>query len=1179
MHFKALCSPGRWLAGIPKQSLLAMKFTALLLIVACLQVSAKGYAQKVTLSLKNASLEQVFNQVKQQTGLSFIWDESMLKQTHRVSIDVKNATVSEVMDYCLKDQSLTYQVIGKIIVIKQGTKTTQSANNSIDAMPPPIDVRGRVINEKGEPVVASVLVKGTLNGTTSNANGYFELKNVDENATLVISSVTIETFEVKVNGKTDLAVLNAKLKITALDDVQVTVNTGYQKIPKERITGSFVLIDNETLNRSVGENVLDRIKYLTSGLNFQPNVEYTGRSAITIRGISTINANKQPLIVVDNFPYDNDISTINPNDVESITVLRDAAAASIWGTRAGNGVIVITTKKGQFNKRINVQFNTNVTIGEKPRIFKEQVMSSKDVIDVQRKLFNNGFYNDYDDVYPSFNYFPALPQVAEILLAERRGEINQTEVDAQIAALENNDVRNDVNKYLLQRSIYQQYALNISGGSEKFNYYGSIGYDRNQPSSVRDMQERITVRFDNTLRPFRKMEINGFIVYTKSKTESNSLLYTSFLGNGINIVAPYTNLADNTGNPSSIPNDFRIKYLDTLSYPGLLDWYYRPLDELKNNNNNTNQMDVRLGAGLKYNILSGLDAELKYQYQESGINGRNLYSQETFFTRSFINQYMNQDAFGTTVYPIPLGGILDLSNSRLTSWNVRGQLNLNRRWGSHDVSILGGIETREANINRDNNNRKYGYDERTNQTIPVNYTVQYPTRPDGGTRTIPSIGGISGNLNRYVSYFGNGSYTFREKYSFTVSGRLDQSNFFGVKANQRRVPLWSSGFAWDISKEKFLKINWFSYLRLRATYGYNGNTNNSAVAYPTIQYPGTNPDGATYAVLQTTPNPQLRWEKVRIINFGIDLETRDKRLSGTLEYYHKRGIDLISEIIVDPTVGVRNYIGNNATIKGNGIDLTLNTVNINSHSFKWATTFLLSHNTDEVINYEVQPITTAEYRNDAVPVIGKPLYKLYGYHWAGLDPSNGNPRGYVEGKAEDFTDVLINAKPADMFYGGPSLPRWFGSFINTFNWRGLSLSFNVTYKLGYYFRRSSINYGVLFNNWGGHSDYNLRWKTPGDEAFTNVPSMPDVADSRDIFYTYSSVLIEKADHVRLQDIRLGYDITQLPFKGISIQKLQLYIYANNLGIIWRLNKHKLDPDYGSAIPPAKTIAAGLRLNF
>jgi len=287
----------------------------------------------------------MFSAIETQTNYVFFYNYELLNDAKAVSIEVKDVSLQDALKLLFKNQPLDFVIKQQTVFITKKNSTT--VLNEELPLPPPIDIKGRVVNEKGEPVIVTVTVKGTKNATSTDVNGVFALKEVDENSTLVITGVNIETYEVKVNGRNDLATISTKTRIVEGLDVQV-VSTGYQDIPKERATGSFVKIDNELINRRVSTDILSRIDGITSGLIFNTNRRQA--NDISIRGRSTIFANDKPLIVVDNFPYDGDINNINPNDIESINILKDAAAASIWGARSGNGVIVIVTKKGRFTQ-------------------------------------------------------------------------------------------------------------------------------------------------------------------------------------------------------------------------------------------------------------------------------------------------------------------------------------------------------------------------------------------------------------------------------------------------------------------------------------------------------------------------------------------------------------------------------------------------------------------------------------------------------------------------------------------------------------------------------------------------------------------------------------------------------------------------------------------------------------
>ncbi|HXO76026.1 MAG TPA: TonB-dependent receptor plug domain-containing protein, partial [Puia sp.] len=465
------------------------------------------------------------------------------------------------------------------------------------------DITGKVVGEHGEPLDGvTIMIVAERRGAYTMNGGVFTIKAVPANAVLQVSSVGYELEQLKpVFGKA--MTIRMKIKANQIQNAEVTYNTGYQNVAKERATGSFVQISGEELNRQVGQDGLKKLFTITSGLLYSPNTA----SKIQIRGMSTINAVTNPLIVVDGFPYEGqgpqgDISglltELNPNDIASVTVLRDAAAASIWGIRAANGVVVITTKKGGFNKKPSISLNSSVTIGAKPNLGYIKTMSSADEIAFEESQFNKGIYNAYDDSYPGFNSYPSLPNVAELLLAVRAHKITQAQADAQINVYEHHNVQDDIKKYILQKSVAQQHHVSFSGGNASYSYYASVGYDQNNGGTTNakgDGFSRYTLSFSNTYRPVENLELTGTIGYTQDKLYGNSLPWLSMMPLG-NYVTPYTMLADAHGNPLAIPYQNRLAFQDTARSPGLLDWHYRPLAEQKYYDKINNEYHVRFGG-------------------------------------------------------------------------------------------------------------------------------------------------------------------------------------------------------------------------------------------------------------------------------------------------------------------------------------------------------------------------------------------------------------------------------------------------------------------------------------------------------------------------------------------------------------------------------------------------------
>lgn len=1164
---------------------------------------------QVSILVTNASLEAVFKQIEAQTGYTFYYAKSTLNGGELITINLPRAKLSKALDIILKGKNVTWQINNKAIIIALQKDKTFENRLKFDTIPK-FTVVGKVRGAAGEALMGvSVLIKGTSKGSSTDSEGIFTLPNVQRNEILIFRSLGYETQQLKIAGQDSVNVA-LKLHIKDIKGIEV-LSTGYQDISKERATGSFVQLNNELLNRKVSTNILDRFTEITSGLNFNPqSLNSNTRNALQIRGISTLIANGLPLIVVDGFAYDNTqnatlpqlysyLNNINPNDIESITILKDAAAASIWGARSGNGVIVINTKKGKFNQKTRIQFNTSINFSEKSRINDMNIMSPAETVNFEKSLFDRDFYRNEENAGQDFQYYRTLiPPVYELLIAQRDGLISPALANQKISFYSTHDVRCDIKKYFIQNRINQQYALNISGGTSNYTFYTSIGYDKNRSEKVGNSDDRITLRFNNTFRPLRKVELNGYIVFTQTNEKNNGISYDRFF----DATSPvYNQLADENGNAMPITYGLRTFFTSNPNNTDYLDWQYRPLEEIRNNNNETKQVNSRIGGTLKYTFIKGLNAEIGGQYEVGNKDERLVYNMQSYTTRNLINLYLFRDINGKLQYPVPLNGILDNGSTKLQSWNIRGQLNFNRRLNVHEVNLLAGIEAREVQSDVDFS-RKYGYDI-DNGTFSKNpdYVTLYQLNPDRTISvTIPANDYMQGVLNRARSYYANASYTLMDRYTISGSIRRDGANLFGVKANDKVVPLWSSGLLWNISNEGFYSSAWLPELKFRISYGFNGNTRNEATTYPTIRhYPDVGlVSGLNYAVIETPPNPSLKWERVQILNIGVDFGSRNGRVNGTIEYYKKNGLDLINNIQIDPTrystsAGTASYIGNGASIKGNGLDFSLTTENINNHNFRWQTALLFSYNEEKVtsLGYNSSAAFTSglAYAYEGALQVGRPLFALYSFRWAGLDASNGDPMGYVKGNIVPYnvalssTGSVFNTKPEDMIYHGQANPRYWGAFRNTFSYKQLSISVNILYKAGHYFRRPSVNYYTLYTNINGHNDYSKRWQKPGDELVTNIPSLPLMPDGiRDQFYQFSEILVERADHIRLQDIRLDYILRRAKSANFPFENVSIYAYVNNIGLLWVANRQGLDPEWSQthvSIPPSKTFAIGLTINF
>jgi TonB-linked SusC/RagA family outer membrane protein len=1175
MHFKLL-SP-------TPQLIKMMKLLSLFLILGLGLVSARTAAQTISLSEKQATLKQVFKAITAQAkGYEVFYNSDQVNTNLKVDAAISKVSLEEALTTVLKSTPYTYTIEGKTIVISPKPPAPQvQANADLPMAPPRVDVRGKVVNEKGEPLAGvSVLVKGTKRGTSTDENGVFELKGLSEDAVLQFKGVNIEAYETPLKGRTEFN-FTAKAKVSRLEDVEITaVNTGYQTIPKERSTGSFVQIDRELINRKVSTNILDRLDGITSGLIFNRNKNAAAvESDILIRGRSTLFGQVSPLIVVDNFPYDGDISNINPNEVESITILKDASSASIWGVRSGNGVIVITTKKGKAGQTPRITFNTNVTFGNKPDQYYQSTADARTYLDFESRLYATGYYNSRIAI-PYYLLAPAV----DIFARRKSGQITAADSAAQIDALAGYDVRRDLDKYFYRPTVSQQYALTISGGTASNQYFLIAGYDNTQNSQVGTSQNRVTLNAKNNLIIIpNRLELNTNVAFTSSGTTLNPGAFN-------NTYPIYQRLVDDNGKAIPIYSAYRKSWLDTIGQGQLLDWTNRPYDELSYADDHVRLNDYRIAATLKYTINSNLDLTLLYQYQNGRSTENNLHSQDTYFTRDYITRFTQVDYSNKTITrPVPLGGILESSSSQFSSNSGRALLNYNGMVSKNgQLNVLGGIEIKDYQ-SFSYNRTQFGYNDVNATEVQISPVNQYATFPAGLQSQISATNNQIGKVDRYLSYFANAGYTHNRKYLANLSARKDESNLFGVNANQKGVPLWSAGLGWIASSEKWFTSNVLSYFKLRLTYGYNGNIDKSTSAYTTASAIGTSIFLQPAVSLINPPNPDLTWEKTSIINAGIDFGLFRGKVQGSVEGYYRKGSGLIGLSSVATQTGITQFRQNIADMSGKGVDVTVSATPVN-RLIKWNITALYSYNTDRIDRYFLTAAGVKRYVTNinVTPYEGRSWSSVFAYKWNGLNPATGDPQGFVGGVSSvDYTKLTNPTSTDEIEYVGAGRPTHFGSIRNTFSYKRLSLSFNMTYELGFYFRRNSVNYTNVVSsttNYGiatiVHGDLANRWQKPGDELTTNIPSfIYPVNSARDEFYTYSMALIEKGDHLRLRDIQLSYDLNLLGYKNSPVRNARLYLYANNIGILWRANKYGIDPNAVTGIPAPFAISAGVNVDF
>ncbi|MEL1241205.1 SusC/RagA family TonB-linked outer membrane protein [Flavobacterium flavipallidum] len=1170
------------------------KFTALFLLL-FLFFASNVMAQSsktVTITGNNLTLQNVFSSITKQTGYVFFYNMKILENAKPVNVNIKKKPISEALNLVLQGQSYSYSIQDKTIVI--------TANNSDKSSTDIINIEGRVLNEKNIPHIGVyVWVIGTKNGAITDADGGFALNNVSSNAVVEVSGVAIETTRIVVDGRSKITVI-AKEKLTELDEL--VVNNGYQKISKLRSTGSVATVTSEQLDKIPVSNVMHQLEGQVAGLELDildsdntfvyGNLYGDGAGKTSynfrIRGKSTYSSNAMPLIVLDGTPTELDIRTLNPKDIEKITFLKDAAAAAIYGARSANGVMVIETKKGKQGKT-RFSASQNYGIANKTSLNKLPLMNSSQILNLEQELVDKNMIADPSKATSLYNSTP-ISQGVEYMFQEKRGTITTAQKNAFLDQLRSQNNYDQITKYLMRSSETSNYNFSFSGGDTNgYTYYTAASFSNEKTQAVGTGGKRMTFTVNQDFKLLNYLKVSTSLKGSFFNFDQNGL-GLSPLGASLTTYLPYNSIVDNSGNSVSYYRRFYSADTDRLEGYGYLPWKYNYIDELNNSNRNTKENNYSANISVTAPLFKGLDAIGTYYIENSNADNRNLYNQNTFYTRDFINNAtFYNTATGVLTRAIPLGAINQSNRFIKDSYTARGQLAYNSLFANkHAVELLGGIEFRQTKEGQQSGTL-YGYNEDAQTSIDIPsmiYTSVY-----GATNTAIYNNLLKNQRRRFLSYYGNGSYSYDNRYTISGSIRLDDYNNFGVDKSYRRTPLWSTGFKWNITNESFMSNqNVFNNLSLRASYGYNGNI--SLTTFPFTNISLANVDYFSqqpYAFISAAANPTLRWEKTGILNFGIDFSVLDSRLNGTVEYYKKKSTDLLQDFPVSPFYGLPNntLVRNTATLDSHGIDLNLSGVLVKSKDFGLDMSLVTTYNTNEV--------TDSRYTNYSLylngtgstpPIVGYGLNSIFAFRNAGLNASGVTQVYDKDGNIVQATTALKDI--ADMKYMGTSTPKYYGSLSANLSYKKLSLYLLATYKLDYVLFKPSFNQYVsrynTFNGYDLNAEIDQRWRNPGDEATTTVPGVRGMGGYSFARFLFSDNRVIDGDHIRFKEISLKYDFSDL-FANTFIEGASLTCSARNLGLIWRKNKDGLDPDFlpytgtSMKLPPSALYTVGFNFNF
>lgn len=1166
------------------------------LLLVCVSIFVSALAQQTRIPVADA-----LEQIAKKYNAKFAYEHSIVQGKTVLKSDFANArNLEEALKNALYQNNLLFLYVseGNYTIV---TRDINKTNVSITIEPGASKtnetyITGKVVDESGSPMPGATVKTNSSNQTyITNSTGDFSMFVTPSATEASVFYIGYEPASQKINANTKSLRFVLKPALNQLEEVNV-VATGYQKISKERATGAATVVTAKEIEKVPVPNLLYRLETMIPGVkitlnsgdnsfvygNTMTSINSGTRSRgssdynMAIRGRSSLRGESFPLVVIDGAISENDISTINPDDVENVTFLKDAAAASIWGVRAANGVMVITTKRGKNNQAPSINFSINAGVSNHPNLSELPIMSAAQTIAFEQELVNKNLV-----IAPSNTTALGQPvaAVTDLTFKLRAGTITQSDYDAAIARYAAIDSRGQVEDYLLRPSNNQTYNFSVSGGNNYSNYFYSASYAEENPYAIGNNGKRLTVTLNNTFKLFKVATLSTNVKGAFLKYQNNGTSLNSLYSPAATTFMPYNQLVDDNGNRVSYSRKYYEGWVNTLYPKGFLNWGYNAIDEIENADNTQKDNNYSVNVNLSVPVFKGLTANAYYANEFGFSNARRFYNENTFYYRDFVNGYTPIPTTGnaTNSLGLPKGaGILNSQNTTANNYTVRGQLNYDRMFGTdHQITAIAGSEIRETNAGQ-TSGTLYGYNMGTGLSRPVDFNTPYPTIAGYSSSLGGSYPGLQDKKRRFLSYYSNAAYTYKTKYTLSASVRYDDYNNFGLDRSYRATPLYSFGAKWDAHKETFFKnVSWLSNLSLRATYGVNGNISTTMYPFTWISVsPADFVTGLPSASIIAPANPELRWEKTYVSNLALDFGFLNNRLSGSVDVYRKNGKDLVYEFPINGTYGVTTLSRNSTAMTGKGVDAALNAILLTNKDWEVASRVNYAYNTNNIDDTRFIP-SSSFYASPAYGSLlaGYPSDKVFVYRNAGLDAAGLTLVYDEKGNKLSANQNVTNV--AALKYVGRNTPSHFGSFVQSVRYKDFTLMAVASYQFGSVFLKptvssySSSRLGVRYDL---HEDVAKRWQKAGDEATTNIPGMAGTFAATSLLrYQQSDVNVQKGDYVRLRELSLSYKI---PTEKITskIKGATFAFNVRNLGLLWTANKEGLDPD---VLPNLSSTTLGL----
>lgn len=1195
----------------PTPKLFLWSFLALFTLIS-FSIKAQDAKNNLSIQVKNVKLSDAVKAVSRQAKKQFFYNADQLDKNPKVSLSVRNKSLEFVLTTLLEGTNITF-VIDKEVVILKPKPISTSGTPSL--APKKVRLTGKVTDDLNKPLPGVTIEEiGQKNYTSSDENGNYVLM-VSDNSTARYQYMgyKAQIKNINVEATRQVYVLDVKLQESAQDLNDVVV-TGYQNIEKRDFVGATASAKLEDI-KIAGINQIDKL--LQGQL---PGVAVTNTSGLVgskpkvrVRGTSTLLGNQEPVWVVDGIiqedaiPFDyqqlnaftpgtsddaiknlvgSSVAFLNVDDIQEITVLKDAASTAIYGVKAANGVIVITTKKGKAGKP-TISYSANFTGSAKPNYGQFNLMNSKERIDVSREIYEKGL---------QFEVAPDPVSYEGLAGSLFDKKITQEQFLAGVNKLETNNT--DWFDHLFQAPLSQSHSLSLSGGSDKSTYYGSIGVLNDRGNTKGNEQNRYTASIninssisDNVRVGFK---INGATSETK----------------GFYSVDPFS-YAYNTSRTIPLYNEDGSLYTYVSPNTGGGSFRYNILNEMAQTGNSNKLNTIAASANLDYKFLKLFTFQSLLGYTNNQTNGY-TYATEQSNKITQLRGFEYGTAFPGSYYylasRIPVGGVynsLVMGNQTVT---FRNSINFNKRLrGDKDgLNVMVGQEIRSSKYDG-MTQTSYGYLPDRGKSfgqIPATYTTTNGVFVNGLLNEAIPV--ITDRLSNYLSYFGTATYNFNQKYVLNANIRTDASNRFGQDSNHRFLPIWSVGGKWNIAEENlFSHTNWLNQLSARLSFGFQGNVAENFGPELIAQIPSgassINPiSGDPILLIKSLAYKDLRWERNKTLNLGLDFAFLKNRISGTFDYYNKKGFDVIVQKPIPLEYGLMTMPINAGDVNNHGFELALNFVPVRTKDLDWTVGFNTSKVSNNVMRSGKISLTSWQ------TAVSGGLYKegyassaIWSFDFAGLDPNTGRP-------LFNNLDVVKNPEAAEdvtkaMVYSGQLDPKFTGGFSNNIRYKSFTLNAFLYISTGnvkrlpalYPSARSNSSAPYPFQNLSG--ELTNRWRKPGDEAFTNIPSLPTAGDPGSLtvkvpgtatgayvhqLFDYSNARVVDASFVRLRNLSLGYLVPSEELKRVGIKSLRIQGSVSNLFYIANKRLNGTDPEVnGNSLPIPRTYSVSLNVGI